>query len=258
VSDKAVIENNFSKSAYRYDEHAAIQRFVAGRLIEELPDNRFDSILEIGCGTGVYTCFLNMRFKHSNIKALDISEKMVEIAREKIRTKNVVFEIGDAEKIPVAEEYDLITSNSTFHWFESIENALLKYSGILNKGGWFVFSVFGPSTFAELAASLRKIVKEKDISVASSDFLEKEKLARLLTKFFTQVSIKELLVEREYPSTTDLLKEIKYTGTQGCAARGDFIWTHGLLDRLEDVYRNDNKGRIIATYQIFLCKARSR
>ena len=94
--------------------------------------------------------------------------------------------------------------------------------------------------------------------MASSDFLEKEKLARLLTKFFTQVSIKELLVEREYPSTTDLLKEIKYTGTQGCAARGDFIWTHGLLDRLEDVYMNDNKWRIIATYQIFLCKARSR
>lgn len=255
MPDKTIIENNFSRSAYQYDEYAVIQRFVAECLIEEVPDDRFDSILEIGCGTGIYTCLLNMRFKHSNIKAVDISEKMVEVAREKIRTKNVVFEIRDAEKMSVVEEYDLITSNSTFHWFESMENTLLKYSGILNKGGWFVFSVFGPSTFAELAASLRKIRKEGNLFVASSDFLEKEKLERLFAKFLTQVSVKELLVQREYLSITDLLKEIKYTGTQGCATRGDFIWTQGLLDRLEDVYMNDNEGRIIATYQIFLCRA---
>jgi malonyl-CoA O-methyltransferase len=253
--DKAIIENNFSRSAYQYDEYAAIQRFAANSLIEEVPEGKFDRILEIGCGTGIYTHLLNMKFKHSNIKAVDISERMVEVARRKMRTGDVVFEVQDAEKMLLTEEYDLITSNSTFHWFESMENSLLKYSGILNKGAWLVFSVFGPLTFAELATSLRKIAKEKDIFVASRNFLEKEKLARLLAKFLTQVSVKELLVQREYLSITDLLKEIKYTGTQGCATSGGFIWTRGLLDRLEDVYMNDNSGRIIVTYQIFLCRA---
>jgi malonyl-CoA O-methyltransferase len=254
-SDKAIIEKNFSKSASQYDEYAAIQRLVAERLVEEIPNRRFERILEIGCGTGIYTSLLNTRFRYSNIRAVDISERMVAIAREKIQTKNVVFEVGDAERMSLLKEYDLITSNSVFHWFESIEKVVLKYSGILNKGGWLVFSAFGPLTFAELGACLRKIRKEEDLFVASSYFWEKEKLERLLREFLTQVSVKEILVEREYPSLTVLLKEIKYTGTQGCATRGGFIWTQGLLDDLEDLYLDDNKGRIIATYQIFLCKA---
>jgi len=255
---KAIIEKNFSKSAYQYDEYAAIQRLAAERLVEEIPDGRFDSILEIGCGTGIYTRLLNMRFRQSNIRAVDISRRMVAIAREKICAENVVFEVGDAERMSLPKEYDLITSNSVFHWFESIEKVVSKYPGILNKGGWLVFSVFGPLTFTELGAALRKVRKEEDLSVASNYFWEKEKLKRLLAKFLTQVSVKEIIERREYHSLTDLLKEIKYTGTQGCATRGNFIWTQGLLDALEGMYMDDNKGRIIATYQIFLCKARSR
>lgn len=253
--DKAVIIKNFSKSAYRYDEYAAIQRLAAEHLAEEIPEGKFDRILEVGCGTGIYTSLLNARFSHSSIRAVDISEKMVKAAREKIRTKNVVFEVRDAERMSLPEEYDLITSNSAFHWFKSIEKAILRLSGILRKEGWLIFSVFGPLTFAELAAALRKIGKGDRPFVASSYFWEKERLKGLLVKFLAQVSVKEIVARREYSSLIDLLKEIKYTGTRGRVVRGNYIWTQGLLNKLEDAYMDDNNGRITATYQIFLCRA---
>ena len=49
---------------------------------------------------------------------------MVKLARQKLNDERTSFEVGDAEEITLGEEYDLITSNVTFHWlgdFKSIE-----------------------------------------------------------------------------------------------------------------------------------------
>lgn len=252
--DKAVIIRNFSKSAYRYDEYASIQRLAANRLIEEIPENNFKQILEIGCGTGIYTQLLKTRFGSSRIRAVDISERMIRVAREKIRAENVEFEIGDAEEIALEEGYDLITSNSAIQWFESIESALRRYLSVLNKGAWFVFSSFGPLTFTELAAALKDIRTDRDLFVASRNFLDKVELRRLLSKFLNKVSVKEIITQEEYPSLKDLLENIKHTGSRGCITRCDYIWSQRLFKAVEDAYINNN-GRITATYQIFLCKA---
>jgi len=252
--DKTIIIRNFSKSAYLYDEYANIQRFAANHLIEEIPWNNFKQILEIGCGTGIYTRLLKTRFGASNIRAIDISEMMIKVARKNIRSDNVKFEIGDAEEMGLEEGYDLITSNSAIQWFESIENALRKYSSVLNKGAWLVFSSFGPLTFTELAAALKNVRTRRDLFIASGDFPDKRNLARLLSKFLNKVSVKEIITQEEYPSLKDLLKSIKHTGVRGCMAGCDYIWSQGLLEEIEDIYMNNN-GRITATYQIFLCKA---
>ncbi len=252
--DKTVIARNFSKSASRYDEFANIQRLAANHLIEEIPGGRLDRILEIGCGTGIYTRLLKAGFKYSNIRAVDISEKMIQVACEKIRDEKVVFEVGDAEKIALDEEYDLITSNSAIQWFESIEKTLQRYSSVLKKGAWLIFSTFGPLTFTELATSLRKIRSDKNLFVASRDFLDKEELERLLAKYFNKVSVKEIVTQEKYPSLEALLKKIKYTGSRGCITGCGYLWSQGLLKAVEDAYIGD-LGRIIATYQIFLCRA---
>ncbi|MFA4887965.1 MAG: malonyl-ACP O-methyltransferase BioC [Candidatus Omnitrophota bacterium] len=252
--DKAVIARNFSKSAYRYDEYAFIQRFAARRLIEEIPENNFKQILEIGCGTGIYTQLLKARFGPSRIRAVDISERMIKVARQNLREKNIEFEIGDAEKIALKQPYDLITSNSAIQWFESIESAFQRYAHALNKGAWFVFSSFGPLTFTELAAALRGIRKDNSPFVASRNFLDKAGLRRLLAKTFNKVSVKEIITQEEYPSLKGLLENIKYTGSRGCIAGCDYIWSKRLFKAVEDAYM-DNNGRISATYQILLCKA---
>lgn len=254
MSDKAAIIRNFSKSAQRYDEYAGIQRFAANRLIEEIPENDFKQILEIGCGTGIYTRLLKARFSSGRIRAVDISGRMIKAAREKMRAKNVEFEIGDAEEIALEEGYDLITSNSAVQWFDSMENAFQRYSSVLNKGGWLVFSTFGPETFRELAAALKDALTDNGLFVASRNFLDQARLLRLLGKFFDKVSVKEITTQKEYPSLKVLLENIKHTGSRGRITGRDYIWSRRLLKAVEDAYMS-NFGRISATYQIFLCKA---
>ena len=47
------IGRNFSKYAHTYDNHAQLQKLMAGKLASFLPNDTPDQILEIGCGTGL-------------------------------------------------------------------------------------------------------------------------------------------------------------------------------------------------------------
>lgn len=57
---------NFNKKFDTYDENAIVQKKVASHLIELIKEikndkSSFESVLEIGCGTGIFTRdFLNI------------------------------------------------------------------------------------------------------------------------------------------------------------------------------------------------------
>ena len=256
--DKKILARNFSRCASAYDKHANIQRLVASELIRELPDNDFKSILEIGCGTGSYTQLLRERFKYAAIKSVDIAEKMVARARQKLKNGKVEFSVEDAEYMKLDSGYDLVTSNSAIQWFEFPEKAIWAYKNALKHDGMFAFSVFGPLTFRELGSALRKASAEYDSSAASRSFLSKEAMEKMLAKFFRKVSVREMFVKEEYLSLTKLLEKIKYTGVRGpgfaVAPNTRFVWSRRLLKIVENAYKKEY-GRIGATYQVFLCKA---
>jgi len=252
--DNTITARNFSKSAGRYDQHANMQRLAAHHLMKEIPEGACRRILEIGCGTGIYTQLLMERFAYSDITAVDISGEMIRSAREKIDGGNVAFEVGDAEKMTLYGKYDLITSNSVIQWFSSVETALKRYSGALNEGRSLAFSAFGPLTFTELAAALRSVRTDRQLSVASRNFPDREALERLLGRHFGKVSVGEIIARERYPSLEALLKKIKHTGVRGGADGSGYIWSQGLLREVEEAYMNA-EGGITATYQIFICKA---
>ena len=51
-------ELNFSKYAHIYDKHAQLQKLMADKLASFIPINTPEKILEIGCGTGIFTKYL--------------------------------------------------------------------------------------------------------------------------------------------------------------------------------------------------------
>ncbi len=256
--DKNILARNFSRCASVYDKHANIQRLAASELIRELPNSDFKSILEIGCGTGGYTRLLRERFKDAAIKSVDIAEKMVEVARQKLKDGEIRFSVEDGEYMDLDGGYDLVTSNAAIQWFESMEKTIRIYKQILSDGGVLAFSIFGPLTFRELGNALKKVSAEHRFSVTSRGFLDKEALEKMLAKSFGKVSVKEILIKEEYPRLSGLLEKIKYTGVRGSdyasASSGRFVWSRRLLKAVEDVYRKEY-GHIVATYQIFLCQA---
>src|SRR4051812_19038307 len=69
----------------------------------------FDNCLEIGCGTGKNTVWLLGKARH--ITAVDLSDRMLEKAKEKIDSEKVVFKQADITKPWTFGEglYDLVS-----------------------------------------------------------------------------------------------------------------------------------------------------
>lgn len=252
--DKAIIARNFSRYAGLYDTHADIQKKAALRLLGLTKENNLAKILEIGCGTGNYTLLLKEKFKHARIKAVDISDKMIEIARGKLQGKNIEFIVADAENLCFKEEFDFITSNACFQWFSNLEDTLARYKSLLIKGGSISFSIFGPQTFWELNECLGCLFQ--NAAVPAAKFITVEEIKRILEKNFGKVEIEKVIFEQPFSSLRGLLNKIKYTGTRGYT-EVNRSFTAQTLKKLEKYYLEKFR-KIKATYQVFFCLAQKR
>ena len=99
-------------------------------------------VLEFGCGTGS-TAIAHAPFvKH--IQAIDISSKMIEIARVKSETekiKNVTFARSAMDEFRSADEtLDAVLGLSILHLLENKEEVIAKVYRMLKPGGIFVTS----------------------------------------------------------------------------------------------------------------------
>ncbi len=251
--DKNIIKNNFSKYAKFYDKYSIIQNLCASKLISKIQTNGFKKILDIGCGTGNYTKLLRAKFPFAQIKAIDISKEMIELAKKKFPEDSIKFSIIDAEKIGFNEKFDFISSNATFQWFENLEKTLKRLKKILNKDGLISFSIFGPLTFYELDESLQ-LFGRQSVRVSASSFIGKEKIEKILKGIFGNFNIERQIYKEKFSSLKELLNRIKYTGTKGNGIRS--FWTANTISKIEDIYKEKFKN-IIATYQVFFCKTQA-
>lgn len=251
-SSKGIIKKNFSRYAHLYDNYASVQYLAATRLIGYISSDSITNILEIGCGTGNYTLLLKKKFKTARIKAVDLSGRMTEIAKQKSPAGDIEFIVQDAEELDLAGKFELITSNVSFQWFDNLELAIAKYKDALIENGTILFSTFGPLTFHELGRSLKEVLGEKAV-ISSGNFLRKTDMERILNKYFRYSTITELVVKERYLSLAKLLNKIKYTGAKGSGVDGFPVWNRTMLSRIEDVYKSIF-GAIEASYQIFFCK----
>jgi len=255
MNSKDSIKRNFSRYAAYYDTYAGVQFRAGAKLITGIGTEEFKKILDIGCGTGNYTRLLRNKFGAAVIMAVDISGKMIEIARGKLQDQNIEFVTADAETATLGQGFDLITSNVCFQWFANPEEAIVKYRNLLTDGGTILFSIFGPLTFCELSESLGWLYEE-DVQLSSDAFMDAERLSMILEENFGSVSVNVLISKERYGCLWELLRTIKYTGTQGAGLNGRYL-SKGRLAELEKIYKERFNG-ITATYQIFYCRAQRR
>jgi len=96
-----------------------------------------DRILDVGTGTGVLIPHLLKHLDASgHITAVDVSEKMLEVAKSKYRGKNITYLHGDVLDMPMDEKFDLIICYSMFpHFKENKLKAICTMSKLLKTGG---------------------------------------------------------------------------------------------------------------------------
>jgi ubiquinone/menaquinone biosynthesis C-methylase UbiE len=118
-------------------DEAAYQRKLAKTREYLRPDME---VLEIGCGTGLTAVAHAPHVKH--IRATDISEKMIEIAKGRAAAANVenlTFEVVAVEDLDVAgESVDVVLALSLLHLLEDREAAIARIYDMLRPGGIFV------------------------------------------------------------------------------------------------------------------------
>jgi malonyl-CoA O-methyltransferase len=142
----------FNSGAKTYDVAADIQVHAAKELSRYL-DLPAKNIVEIGCGTGLFSQELIRKFPGQNILLMDIAPEMIKVTREKFSSyPNVTFACRDGESASLAVKSgqpDLIVSNMTLHWFTDLYQGIKNIIDQLASGGQFIFALLGENTLKE-------------------------------------------------------------------------------------------------------------
>ncbi len=134
--------DDWSKS---YDTDENLTRDLDGIITEKtFRDLHFNSILEIGCGTGKNTELLSKISE--KVHAFDFSQKMILKAKSKIHSDNVVFTTSDlTKKWPSKNRsIDLVISNLVLEHINNLEFVFSEASRTLTERGKFFVSELHP------------------------------------------------------------------------------------------------------------------
>ena len=99
------------------------------------------AILDVGAGTGLLSALLLEKYPGATITLLDISEKMLAIARERFRDHpKVRFCSGDYSRVDLGGPYDLVCSALSIHHLETKDKRRLfsRIFSVLAPDGVFV------------------------------------------------------------------------------------------------------------------------
>ncbi len=139
------LKEHFNNAASEYDNLIRKTLVNYNEMIETLiyaiPDNKSPKVLDLGCGTGNITKKVLERFPEAEVTCLDISDKMIEIAKEKLSEyDNINYIIGDFTVVDIEDKYDAIISSLALHHIPTNEGKKEMYEHIydaLKVGGVF-------------------------------------------------------------------------------------------------------------------------
>jgi trans-aconitate 2-methyltransferase len=142
-------------NAASYDKVADPMARWGAEVLERLPLEGGETVLDAGCGTGRVTELLAARLPRGRVVALDASAAMLEQARGRLarfgdRVSYVQADLG--QPLPLAESVDAVLSTATFHWVMDHDALFANLASVLRPGGWLVAQCGG---FGNIATLLR-------------------------------------------------------------------------------------------------------
>lgn len=129
-------------------------------LLKRTREFAFDSALDVGCGAGELSLALARGRSHVAVTGLDISPRLIEVARERGgHLANVAFEVGDAAVWQPAEGFahELLVSRHGVMFFDDPVAAFTRLAEAAAPGAGLLFSCFrerGENPFFTEAARL--------------------------------------------------------------------------------------------------------
>lgn len=189
---------NFNKEFQHYDNNAIVQKKVAEKLLSYIPKNKiYNKVLELGCGTGIFTKNFIKKIKFNELFLNDFFD--TKLYFEKIKYRD--FFVGDMSTLKL-DNYDLIVSSSAFQWIDELEIFIKKLS-LSSKN--LAFSIY-------IKDNLKEINDHFGISL---NYFSVEEIYNILKKFFKNVTFYEESYTLNFSTPLDALKHLKQTGVTG-------------------------------------------
>ena len=131
----------YDRQANSYDR--TWRRYIArtlGFLKASISFRSSDKILDIACGTGEFERLILSERPDQQMIGIDISEKMLDFAREKCSGHpNVAFLKADASALPFPDHsFDLVISANSLHYFDKPNASLAEMRRVLLPRGSLV------------------------------------------------------------------------------------------------------------------------
>ena len=173
-SEKNRITQFFDRYAPKWDAHMIRNEEVIKTILDNAGVREGKRVLDVACGTGVL--IPDYLTRKATITAIDLSPKMLSIAKKKFRRENVQFICDDVEEYDFETKFDCIMVYNSFPHFLNQEKLIEKLVSLLKSGGTLTIA----HGMSRAAVNRHHEGAAHDVSVK---LMETDSLAELMQKY---------------------------------------------------------------------------
>ena len=206
--NKALVAQRFAKAGQSYVEHAVVQKQISAQLFEYLKaycPKTFDSVLEIGCGSGNLTHLFQTHFQ---FEQLFLNDLYADVEQHFSTIQNIAWLIGDIEQLELPSELDAMISSSALQWMTDLPTLLHRIHDALKPNAYFGFSTFGSDNLTEI-----KQLTGQGLNYISLEFLKRQLEQQNFEVLFIEQEVKQIYFD--HPKS--VLQHLKATGVTATA-----------------------------------------
>ena len=216
---KSRVSKAFSKHAATYDNHAGIQAYAANHAAAmiaglqkktAIPEGE---VLEIGCGTGLFSSHLAKLFPERKIICSDISPAMLDACRVRLKAQTrlderLEFLALDAEDLEEESRFAVIASSFTIQWFFQPLDGLQRMLTALKPGGLLIFSVPGHESCPEWKSAADRL----NLPFTRNPMPAMEQLQKLASANGLEFAIQSHFVQESHSDAIAMMRSLKELG----------------------------------------------
>jgi trans-aconitate 2-methyltransferase len=156
--------------ATSYDRVSNPQVEMALPVLERLPLDGDETVLDAGCGSGRVTALLLERLPAGRVVAVDSAPSMVEHAREALPPDRATVLCQNLTELRLDEQVDAVFSNAVFHWIKDHGALFERLAAALRPGGRLVAQCGGKGNIDDFRRLADEIAAEPPFADHMRDF----------------------------------------------------------------------------------------
>lgn len=237
-----------------YDRYGKERLQPSIDLVNRIGNKQFKRILDVGCGTGMSTAALASNWKTAEITGADLSEEMLQKARESLTY--VTFVQRDcSQSLADMGTFDLIFSNAFLQWIPDQEGFIRNSFSMLDKGGVFAAQIplFDEMPASKCISNAVKNLPERFADIAKPASCSASKYYDIMAKYSDNVTVWITDYYHEMDSQENILDFLKGTALHPymdiLEEKEQKKFLNEVLNNLKCAYPSQNNGKVLFPFK---------